>query len=340
MHRTVTLQIQQASLNERILNSFGDVLRDNPSSTTSNFDHREVGRAIVNCNGTNNNNSNNNPIPSCLNDTVIGGGGVLSKVQQGLFGFSSSLKQVHGGLGPGLSQISGSNYLTKEPNKWSSSIPCNSATGQIVGGVIGELGLVQTNEEVGLLLPGRPASGTINLARGPLLPSSKPFKGKCKLTSTTMTTEEDSLSEAVGEVYRGQGSRRQSEHHPHQSTAFTRGALRNNSSHLIMPADSLLSSAGNEVQRHQNGQPIKYLSQGTVPVLGATINTPSGFDMPEDSLSLAAGVACRGRNSNLPEHIPRGSKNVGAIGFSSSTNAAYLGKSIDSLPLATGEMYI
>ncbi len=270
------------------MNSFGNVLRDkdNPSSTISHLGFQEVGRTVK---------SNNNPIPSGLTGSMVsGGGGVLTKGQKGLLGFSSSLKQGDCGLGPGrLSQISGSYCSMDELNKWSSSIPCKSAAGQAGEGIIGGVGLEQTNEEAGIL-PGRPtATGTTSLAGGPLLPSDKLLKGECKLTSTTMMTEEDSLSEVVEEVYTGQS--RQSEYH---------------------------------------------LPQCTVPSCGILRSTPSRFDMPKDSLSLASGETYGGRSNRLPEHFPsRGNNMTAAIGALSIT-ASHLGKSADSLSLAAGEVYV
>ncbi len=283
-------------------------------------------------------NKSHNPIPSGLSGTVSGGGGLLPKGQQGLFNFSSSLKQGNCGLGPDLSQNSRSYCNMNEPNKWSSSIPCNSAlaAGQAGVGVIGGAGLEQTNEEAGLL-PNGPTTGTStsSLAVGPLLPSDKLLKGKCQLTSTTMMTEEDSLSEVVGEVHRGWQSRQSKQHHP-QCTAPERGVFKSTASHIVMSADSLISSAGEEY-REQNRQPEQHLSQSTVPVLGV-LNTPLHFDMPEDSLSLAAGETIGGQSSRLPEHFPR-SRNMTAIG-DLSTTTAHLGKSANSLSLTAGEVYV
>ncbi len=215
-----------------------------------------MGRTIVKSN-----NKNNNPIPSGLSGTVSGGGGLLPKGQQGFISFSSSLKQGNYDLGPDLSQNPGSYCSMNELNKWSSSIPCNSAlaAGQAGGGVIGVAGLEQTNEEVGLL-PNGPTTNTsaASLAGGPLLPSDMLLKGKYHLTSTTMTTEEDSLSEVVGETYRGWQSIQSKQNHP-QCTAPERGVFKNTSSHIVMPADLLISSADEEYSR-QNRQPEQHLS--------------------------------------------------------------------------------
>ncbi len=74
-----------------------------------------------------------------------------------------------------------------------------------------------------------------------------------------------------------------------------------------------------------------------MPVLGV-LNTPLHFDMPEDSLSLAAGETYGGQSNRLPEHFPRG-RNWTAIG-GLGTTTAHLGKSANSLSLTAGEVYV
>ncbi len=180
--------------------------------------------------------------------------------QKGLIGFSSSLKQGDCGSGQGhLSQICGSYCNMDELNKRSSSIPCNSASGQAGLGVIGGVGLEQTNEVAAGILPGGPAAigSTTSLAGGPLLPSGKLIKGEYKFTSTTMMTEEDSLTDVAEEVYRVHQSR-QSEHHLPQCAIPSCGILRSStSSRFYGPIDSLSLATGEAYGGRQSNRLTK-----------------------------------------------------------------------------------
>ncbi len=287
------------------------------------------------------NNKSNNHIPSSLSGTVAGGGGLLPKgQQQGLCSFSSLLKQGNYGLGSDLScQDSGSYCSTNELDKWSSSNnPCNSASGHAGMGVIGGgARLKQTNQEAGLL-SNRPTSGTstVNIAGGSLLARNVVPKENCHLTSTTVMAEEDTPSEVVGEAYRGWKSRQPNPYHQQCVVAPESGVFEHTPSHIDVRVDSFISYSDKEY-RGESRQPEKHVSQSTMPVPGV-LNTPLSFDIPEDSLSLAAGEMYGGQSSRLPEHFPR-VRNMTALG-DLSTSTARLDNSTNSLSLTSGEVYV